>query len=440
MGRAFARDRRLSALAIAATIGALACSCGSGSTATPGPDSGGPVDGTVMPMEAGSGTDAGVQDVGTPPEAGALTDAPLQGATTDGGGSLCAAVGWCELSNTKLADVCPDPTKYAAIQANEGCAAVINDWSGAAADQTRNRLVIWGGGHHGYFGNEVYALDLNQVKMTRADDPSDVSGYDFSNCSGPSAYPDGRPVSRHTYDGLAYIADADKLFAFSGAKVPCGYQSNDTWTLDLPTLSSARLGQAAPWMLMNPSLSGGQLRGTVGAVSDYDPNTKRVIVDDNASLWAYDFGTNRYTLLNDSNAAIDYHMTARVDPKRKLFVVVGGGGSAAGGVRVFDIGQASTYAEQNWTAQVTGCDGLVQAGYPGLAYDPVRDKMVGWAGGTAVYLFDLDKKSCTTVTVAGGPGAQNSNGTMGRFRYFASLDVFAVVNDWKANAFTLRLP
>ena len=65
--------------------------------------------------------------------------------------------------------------------------------------------------------------------------------------------------------------------------------------------------------------------------------------------------------------------------------------------------------------------------------------MVGWAGGDAIYLLDLDAKACTIATYGGGPGAQNANGTMGRFRYFSSLNVFAVVNDWKQNAFTLRL-
>jgi len=140
--------------------------------------------------------------------------------------------------------VCPDAQTYSAIQANEGCSAVINDWSGGAQDETRNRLIVWGGGHGGYFGNEVYALDLTTLEMLRLNDPSDVAGYDFGNCYSPDAYADGRPVSRHTYDGLSYVADADKMYAFSGAKAPCGYQDDDTWVLDLATVASAPAGQA----------------------------------------------------------------------------------------------------------------------------------------------------------------------------------------------------
>jgi hypothetical protein len=65
--------------------------------------------------------------------------------------------------------------------------------------------------------------------------------------------------------------------------------------------------------------------------------------------------------------------------------------------------------------------------------------MVGWAGGDTVYLFNPDTKSCQAVTHAGGPGAQVANGTMGRFRYFPQLKVFALVNNWNQDAYTLRL-
>jgi hypothetical protein len=308
-------------------------------------------------------------------------------------------------------------------------------------DETRNRLIIWGGGHGGYFGNEVYALDLTTLRMVRLNDPSDVTGYDFSNCYSPDAYPDGRPVSRHTYDGLSYVANADKVYAFSGAKAPCGYQGSDTWTLDLASVATAPSGQAAPWALITPVGTGP--KGTVGVVSDYDPNTHLVFMNDGYNLWSFDLAAKKYTLVNDSNATnahIDYHMTGRVDPKRKLFIVIGGAPAQGGGMQVFDIAPGSNYAQEDWTGQVTGCDGLMSEVYPGFAYDPKIDKMVGWAGGDNVYLFDPSTKTCTVQAYGGGPGAQNGNGTMGRFRYFPSLDVFAVVNDWQQNGFTLRLP
>jgi hypothetical protein len=132
-------------------------------------------------------------------------------------------------------------------------------------------------------------------------------------------------------------------------------------------------------------------------------------------------------------------MTGRVDPKRKLFVIAGGGDAEGGGLRVFDIAAGSAYAQQDWTHDVQGCDALLAATSPGLAYDPVQDRMIGWAGGDSVITLDLDTKRCTTTAYPDGPGGQNENGTFGRFRYFPKLGVFAVVNDYRRNAFTLRL-
>jgi hypothetical protein len=395
----------------------------------------GPRDGSVSTDGSARSDAAAMRDAGT-----MQGDGSVGGASTDGGGSVCPSLGWCRLVDTKLASVCPDPKQYEAIQANEGCGGVINDWCGGVGDTKRNRLIVWGGGHRGYFGNEVYALDLDKVAMLRLNDPSDISSIDLTNCTSPEAYSDGRPSSRHTYDGLTYVADADKMYSVAGAGIPCGYAVQGTWTLDLAQVSSARAGAAAPWTNMSPDPH--PTKATYGVVSDYDPNGKRVIVDDTYNLWSYDLGSNTYTLLNDSNATnahIDYHMTGRVDPKRKLFVIIGGTLSSGGGVQVFDISQGSSAAQMDWTSQVTGCDGLLDATSPGVAYDPVQDRLVAWAGGDTIYLFNPDTKSCTTVSYGGGPGAQNMNGTFGRFRYFPALKVFAVVNDYKGDAYTLRL-
>jgi hypothetical protein len=368
------------------------------------------------------------------------TDASSQGSSTDGGSALCPGLGWCELSNTKLVSVCPDPKQFAEIQANEGCGGVINDWSGGMADEKRNRLLVWGGGHRGYFGNEVYALDLNTLTMRRLNQPSDVSSIDLSQCTSPEAYADGRPAARHTYDGLAYLPDADKMFSLAGSGIPCGYGVQGTWTLDLAAVDTTPLGGAAPWRQMKPATI--PSKAAYGVVSDYDPKTKRVIVNDTYSLWSYDLDADSYTLLNDSNktgAHIDYHMTGRVDPKRKLFIAVGGKGAAGGGMQVFDLASGSDHAQQDWTAQVSGCDGLLTANSPGWAYDAQQDRMIGWAGGDTIYSFDPDEKKCTTASHLGGPGAQHENGTFGRFRYFPALKIFALVNAYDRNGYVLRL-
>jgi hypothetical protein len=230
------------------------------------------------------------------------------------------------------------------------------------------------------------------------------------------------------------------MYAFAGAGIPCGYAVHSTWTLDLAAIESAPSGKAAPWRDMAPGTY--PTKAGYGLVSDYDPTSNQVILNDGYNLWSYDVSANKYTLLNDSNATnahIDYHMTGRVDPKRKRFFVVGGGGSGGGGMQVFDLAATSPHAQEDWTGQVTGCTDLMNASSPGFAYDSKEDRLVGWAGGDTLYLFDADKKACSAVKYGGGPGAANENGTFGRFRYFPALNVFAVVNDAHANAYTLKL-
>lgn len=79
--------------------------------------------------------------------------------------------GWDELPNTHMRYVCPpNTTEY---NFADRCNNAINAWSGGVLDTLRNRLLIWGGGHGDYYGNEVYALNLNGFTFSRLTDPND---------------------------------------------------------------------------------------------------------------------------------------------------------------------------------------------------------------------------------------------------------------------------
>ena len=333
------------------------------------------------------------------------------------GGGIPSALGWYQIPNTTLAPNCPNDSS---IQGSSGCAAVISAWGGGTADTKRSRLLIWGGGHSDYYGNEVYALDLNALTMSRIINPT----------SNPTLcvpeQPDGHPSSRHTYYDLAYMATADKMFSFGGAPAcQTGIGSSDTWTLDLPTLG---------WHRQDPTTGGTNPSGAPGlAVVAYDPNTNLVFVEDLSNLYSFNLSTNTYTMLGPVNG-VDYHQSGVIDPTRKLLFLVGGGQLWA-----INIAAGSNYALQDWSSQVSGCGSLLSSGYPGLAFDTKQSLVVGWTGGNSVLQFNPSTKACTTVTYSGGPGQSQGNGTNGRFAYFPSLNLFAVVNDWQENAYSLRL-
>ena len=107
-----------------------------------------------------------------------------------------AAQGWTRLPNTQLQSVCPPDTPDYAF--SYYCVGVIEDWSGGIADTQRNRMILWGGGHNGYYGNEVYALNLIEGTMTRLTDPSELD----PNRDCIEAHPDGKPNNRETFNGL----------------------------------------------------------------------------------------------------------------------------------------------------------------------------------------------------------------------------------------------
>ncbi len=346
-----------------------------------------------------------------------------------GGGppGIPPTLGWNSIPNTRLGSVCPPDTADYAF--SRFCENVIAAWSGAIADKPRNRMIIWGGGHDNYYGNEVYALNLNTLKLERLNSPSPINP-DRAQCI--TTLPDGKPNSRETYNGLTYIAQADRMFAFGGS-LACspGHFGNDTWTLNLQTLE---------WESEDPH-SGGTPNNDPGIVADYDPATSAVYLHDLSNFWKYEYRPlNRYTRLNAADQLIDYRMTPVIDTRRGLFFMMGCKGCAdVAGVKVISIAPGSAYVMEDWTSQVAGCDGLITQVYPGLAYDPVQDRIVGWAGDGTVYLFNPDTKSCTTVTYPVDLGAQQPNGTHGRWRYFPGLKLFAIVNDWQQDAHTLRL-
>jgi hypothetical protein len=79
----------------------------------------------------------------------------------------------------------------------------ITVWSGGAYNQARKSMMIWGGGHSAYSGNELYEyrLGIDAPAITRMNNPT-PTGQIIMNGSTPT-YADGRPVSCHSGDHIA---------------------------------------------------------------------------------------------------------------------------------------------------------------------------------------------------------------------------------------------
>jgi hypothetical protein len=298
----------------------------------------------------------------------------------------------------------------------DNCPGVTAAWNSTVFDKARNRLIVWGGGHHDYLGNELYALDLNSLTVRRLTDP----GLPVAHSDCPESLVNGtQPNSRHTYDGIAYIDHADRMFVFGGSLSSCGFMSNKTWTFNFAT---------SVWE--NRSPRGPIPRAVPGVITAYDAVSRTVFVHDSTTLYAYDFHADRYTDLS-SGSAIDYHMSGIVDPVRRKLVIVG-----AGNVYVYDISPGSWHWRR--TLKTTEGESIVNSGYPGLAYDPVSDRIVAWNGGDTVYSLNLDAGVWTAITFPGGPGKAPAAGTFKRWSYSTASGVFILVNSMDGNAYAFR--
>lgn len=330
-----------------------------------------------------------------------------------------AAPGWYELGNTKMRSVCVQPSPGGV----EGCSAVIDDWNSGAFDTKRNRLLLWGGGHAGYYGNELYALNLTTLKMERLNEP----GLPVKECAETTAN-GTQPASRHIYDGVTYLAKTDQFLSIGGI-VACGAMGGGnfppplTWTFDFATMQwkePAPFPVNATWVLSSyDSVTGQVLFADLFCVYRYDPMTKTTTPMSKKDCSWPAMGDNRG------------YATSVIDPVRRHFYLIGRGDMLRA-----DISSAGDFVPRPLATTGPSPAG---GGWPGVAYDERTGHLVVWMGGDIVYIFNPDTLVWTAHTFPGGPGAANLNGTYKRWAYSSKDDVFVVVNSVDRNAFVLRL-
>jgi hypothetical protein len=316
---------------------------------------------------------------------------------------------WFEAPNSTMAPHMPPST------ADDwgGSGSIMGAWSSGAYDTSRDRLVIWGGGHHDYAGNEIYVFDVSTLSWERLTDRStDVGGDEAS-----GYYPDGLPRSRHTYEYIEYLPPPfDRFCSLGGSALfPSGQIAiPNVDCFDFESLTWERRADA-------PSYG-------IGAVAAVDPNTGFAWIQgagNSQPLAHYEpAGDTWYTHAIEPSGWFAYSHTAAIDSTRRRLVAVGGGESV-----VWDLDAPDAEPVRLAT---TGDTEIEQVANPGLDYDAVADRMVAWAGGADLYALDLD----TSVWTLHPPAPSNTavpteaaaNGTYGRFRYVPSKNVFVVVN------------
>lgn len=320
---------------------------------------------------------------------------------------------WYRAPNSRLASVAPP-----GMTAN-----VIDPWSGGAYDSQRDRLIVWGGGHGDYSGNEVYVFELATMAWKRLNNPSNPPGMDT-----PYA-PDGNPTSRHTYNYLQYLpSPVDRFCTFGGSAF---YPSAISGTGNVDCFNFDTL----KW---EPRKFAGVAQPSYGSTA-YDPTTKHVWYQgwgQNGALAELDPATNTWTARGGFGGWFTYYQTIEIDAKRRKLVSVGAGESW-----VWNISAAGAIPPVKLVT--TGDNWINGAHSPGLAYDPVAERIVAWNGGADVVTLNLDTSVWTRVGPAATntviPTAANRQGTYGRFRYIPSKNAYIVVNGIHEDVYLYKL-
>jgi len=121
---------------------------------------------------------------------------------------------WYEIPNTSLSSVDPSPIPPGV----EGPAAKVIDWTSFVVDTRTSKVYsVANGGHQGYGGNEVDALDLERSQPLWSQVLAPTPAAQVLNCQ--AFYADNTPTSRHTYYGVTFNEFDDRFMLFSGALV-----------------------------------------------------------------------------------------------------------------------------------------------------------------------------------------------------------------------------
>lgn len=177
------------------------------------------------------------------------------------------AGGWVKANLGAFSDAWLLPGTPGALpdQSHTNPASVVSAWGSMAWDSKRGNLLVWGGGHANYIGNEMYIWESATGRWTRGSMPSRIEPF-----TGPGVDPrtwlvvdDAAPQSAHTQQSNLYLPVNDMFITYGDMvyNTGAGFQVRD---------SSGQLVKAGPWMWDPTKANANQVGGTTG--SGYDPS------------------------------------------------------------------------------------------------------------------------------------------------------------------------
>jgi chitodextrinase len=354
--------------------------------------------------------------------------------------------------------------------------AVVRAWSSFTWDSNRGNLLLFGGGHYNYIGNEMYVWNGATGLWTRGSLPTAVYAPDYY------VTDNSAPQSAHTYDNNLFLPVNDRFMTFGGAIHPFG------GVFRAPV--GGVVTRTGPWM-WNPNLANaGKVGGSTG--SGFDPSvpgglmwSDRRLFQSGATLASHINGTTayrteggkdvvyvtadanqsglpslyRYTVGNLANGESDQiewigrttsvvanEGAGTIDTTRNLFVRTTGMAANANDLLVWRLtGASSSSIALEFGVDLVNEDGspLSLATGAGLDYDEILDQYVAWDGtqGGTVYVFRAEtddagnyRKQWRATVVRSQTLAQPTGkfltGVFGKWKYVKQLGAYVALDEY----------
>lgn len=388
--------------------------------------------------------------------------------------------GWVKVSTNLFSDAWATGATAVEYPSYQNPGSVVTAWSSVAWDSARGDLLLWGGGHANYAGNEMYVWSGVTGEWGRGSLSSRVDSNYF-------VVDNAAPQSAHTYDNNLYLAVNDMFITFGGAT----FQSGAGFT----TLNGTSAERAGPWLWDPSKADPNKVGGTTG--SGYDPasiggqmwtnrqgqwtgieapgygngtaayrteNGKDVVyltADSQSSgfpsLYRYTLGdvknggTDTWERIGVMENSAAFAGAGTIDSKHNLYIrTATNAGKYTAELSIWDLSKANSAnpgSNKDIAVQLVKEDGtpFLISGAFGIDYDAANDQLLLWDGadkGTvwAVKIaYDSNGNVLTTLTAkklpstsAAQPGGDFVTGVFGKWDYVDELGAFIAVNEFSS--------
>jgi putative Ig domain-containing protein/parallel beta helix pectate lyase-like protein len=316
----------------------------------------------------------------------------------------------------------------------------VDAWNGASLYSNGAKIFIFGGGDADYAGNESTSVDLVGKTISNIYPPScfNYSGSGSIPCAATStnaeALPDGSISTRHSYGGLVCVDRHGYCYMFSGGLYG-GTVSRYMWKF--PTN-----GTAATQWVQTAQFSTTATSPNAIACADYVAGDALLCVLDGSVLYSYSYSSDVWTGLRTSTFPNGPGASGFVvDPYLNIGIMAGNYTGSGVGINWIDLTGSDSYAVHDVTATANPtCGGLLSGQFPGLAFDPNDNLIVGKAQeGSTVYELNPGTWTCQTDNPSGAPAnTTTSHGLFGRWAYSAALNQFVTLNEYNQDVFAYQ--